>query len=141
VAGTTRVLTAADLRALTPDTVAMQFHDGPRLRFVGPSLAAVLTAAGADLEELRGADLAQYVVVEASDGYRVVFAVAELSPEFQSSRIILALSADGEPLARDGPFRVIAEGEPRPARSARHVVALRLRSAPAPGTGGSRRGR
>jgi hypothetical protein len=132
IAGATRALTHAELRALPADTVVVQFHDGPRHRFVGPSLAAVLTAAGGDLDSLRGRGLAQYVLVEASDGYRVVFAVAELTADFRATRTILALSVDGAPLARDGPFRVIAEGDLRPARSARNVVALRLRAA-APG--------
>jgi hypothetical protein len=128
VHGVTYVLRSADLRRLPADTVEMQFHSGPRLRFAGPTVLSVLNAAGADLAEFRGRALAQYVLVESSDRYQVVFAVAELSSEFRAGRIILAWSADGDPLAGDGPFRVIAEGEPRAARSARNVVALRLRS-------------
>jgi DMSO/TMAO reductase YedYZ molybdopterin-dependent catalytic subunit len=129
VGGATRWMSVAQLGALPQDTVVMQFHEAPRQRFVGPSLLSVLNAAGADLNQLRGTVLARYALVEARDGYRVVFAVAELSPGFRTTRTILALWADGRPLGDTGPFRVIAEGDLRTARSARNVVAVRLRAA------------
>ncbi len=131
VAGVARVLTATELRRLVQDTVRARAHDGPEQTFVGPSLAAVLATGGARLDSLRGRALAQYVVVEAKDAYRVVFAVAELSSAFTHRGIILAHSSDGRPLeAADGPWQVIVEGELRPARWVRQVIAIRVLAVP-----------
>lgn len=131
VAGVARVLTGAELRRLVQDTVRARAHDDPEQVFVGPSLAAVLATGGARLDSLRGRALAQYVVVEARDAYRVVFAVAELSSAFTHRRIILAHSIDGRPLdAVDGPWQVIVEGELRPARWVRQVTTIRVVAVP-----------
>jgi len=131
VAGATRALSSAELRALPQDTVRGRAHDGPEHVFVGPTLGAVLAAGGARLDSLRGRALAQYVLVEARDAYRVVFAVAELNPAFTGRRVILARTSDGQPLTpTEGPWQVIVEGELRPARWVRQVTSIRLRPAP-----------
>jgi len=71
------------------------------------------------------------VLVEASDGYRVTFALAELDAAFTDKLVLLAYAKDGSPLAAsEGPFRVIAVGEKRPARWARNVVSIRVVVAP-----------
>jgi DMSO/TMAO reductase YedYZ molybdopterin-dependent catalytic subunit len=131
-AGVTAVLTAADLAALPSDTLRTRTHDGPEQVFIGPRLSAVLTRAGARLDSLRGRALAQYVLVEARDGYRVVLGVVELASDFTPRRIILAHSADGQPIGEgEGPWRLVVEGELRAARWVRQVSAIRLRDAPA----------
>jgi hypothetical protein len=128
VGDSTHVITTARLRAMTPDTIRASAHGGPQQVFVGPSLAAVLRTAGVRLDSLRGPALRQYVLVEASDGYRVVFAIAELSAGLTGRRVILAHTVDGAPLPADeGPWRIVAEGDLRPTRWVRQVTALRLR--------------
>ena len=63
---------------------------------------------------------------EASDGYKVVFAPAELDAGFTDKVVILAYDKDGKPLDQaEGPFRLIAVGEKRPARWVRGVVKIR----------------
>jgi hypothetical protein len=122
-----RVFAAAELGALPQETVKASAHGGPEQSFTGPLLATVLTHAGAKLEGLHGPALAQYVLVEARDDYRVVFAIAELSHEFRNERVILAHSVDGKPIGADqGPWKIIVEGESKPARWVRQVSALRL---------------
>ncbi|HSA54992.1 MAG TPA: hypothetical protein VLE53_04770 [Gemmatimonadaceae bacterium] len=112
VGGSAHTFTGAELRALPQDTVRARAHEGPMQAFVGPSLAAVLAKQGARLDSLRGRALAPYVLVEARDGYRVVFGVAELSRSLAGRRVILAHLADGKALdTAMGPWRVIAEGE------------------------------
>src|SRR5262249_34494308 len=99
--------------------------------YTGPALDAVLGLAGGQTEHLRGKALAQYLVVEARDGYRVAFGVAELGRDFTARRIILAHSLARQALtAQEGPWRLAVEGELRPARWVRQVSALRLRMAP-----------
>lgn len=98
----------------------------------GVALADVLRTAGAPLgDKLRGKNLSLYVRIDAADGYHVVYALAELDPEFRDSKVILADRHDGKALdAQEGPFRVIAAGEKRPARWVRQVTAIELLRAP-----------
>jgi hypothetical protein len=68
-----------------------------------------------------------YLVVEAADGYRAVFALPELDPLFTDRVILLADRRDGKSLSeREGPLRIIVPGEKRPARWVRQVVALKV---------------
>jgi DMSO/TMAO reductase YedYZ molybdopterin-dependent catalytic subunit len=130
VGGNTRTVTFAEMTKLPQDTLRVRAHDGPEQTFVGPRLSAILTLAGARLDSLRGRALAQYVLIEARDGYRVAYAIAELSSSFTTRRVILAPTADGHALGEsDGPLRVVAEGDLRPARWVRQVTVVRLRTA------------
>ena len=68
-------------------------------------------------EQLRGQAMATYVLVEAADNYRVVFALEEFNSSFQDSEIIVADTMDGSPIPGAlGPFRLVAPHEKRPAR-------------------------
>ena len=68
------------------------------------------------------------VLVEASDGYRAAFSLAELDPEMTDRVVLLADTKDDQPLSpREGPFRIIVPGEKRPARWVRQVRALTVR--------------
>jgi len=64
-------------------------------------------------------------VAEASDGYRVVFSLAELDSGFQDSDVIVADTVDGGPLGpNQGPFRIVAPHDKRPARWVRMLKSL-----------------
>jgi DMSO/TMAO reductase YedYZ molybdopterin-dependent catalytic subunit len=68
-----------------------------------------------------------YVTVTAADGYRVVFALAELDPGFSDRTVLLADRRDDQPLAsREGPFRIVVPGEKLHARWVREVQSLDL---------------
>lgn len=118
-------LTAADVAALPRVSLSFDAH-GQKHTYEGPLLIDVLAKAGAPTgKALHGAALANAVVVRASDGYAVVYGLAELDPATRPNRIILADKADGAPLgAKDGPFKVVAEGDLRPARGARLVTSI-----------------
>ena len=76
-------------------------------------------------DNLRGKELADYVVAEASDGYRVVFSIAELDPGFSNVQVIVATKVDGQPLpAHDGPLRLVVPGDKRPARRVRMLTTI-----------------
>src|SRR5258705_8737833 len=75
-------LTRADLAAMprTKMTVTDP-HSKARNTYEGVLLAEILRKAGVPQgEHLRGKALATSVVVDAADGYRVVYAIAELDP-------------------------------------------------------------
>ena len=72
------------------------------------------------------------MVVEASDGYRVAFAIAELDASIGGSVILLADRKGGQPRdTREGRFRLVAAADKRPARSVRHCTVIHLLEIPA----------
>ena len=76
-------------------------------------------------EHLRGKTMATYVLAEATDGYRVVFSLAELDSAILDSEIIVADLLDGAPLPqKEGPFKIVAPHEKRPARWVRMLKSI-----------------
>lgn len=126
--GRERTVSPADLARLTRHDTTVSAHQVTG-RYSGVALRDVLALAGTGpSDSLRGrALLTTYVVVEATDGYRVLFTLAELDAGFTDRIVILADRVNGQPLpASEGPYRVIVPGEKRPARWARQVVRISL---------------
>jgi len=111
-------LGASDLAKLPSRSVRAKDHGGKESTFEGVLLIDVLRPAGVKFGEgLRGKSLATYLVVEASDGYRAVFALPELDPAFTDRVVLLADRRDGSPLsASEGPLRIVIPDEKRHAR-------------------------
>ncbi len=124
--GQTASLTAADLAAMPHVTLTVKQHDQTHV-FDGPALGAILAKVGAAQgPALKGAELATVVRVSAADGYQVALALADTDPTVRADRIILADREDGARLRADGPFRLVVEGDLRPARAARNVVRIEV---------------
>jgi hypothetical protein len=71
--------------------------------------------------------MTEVLLVEAADGYKVAFALAEVDPAFAVRDIIVADKRDGKPLdAQEGPLKIVAPGDKRAARWVRQVTALKL---------------
>lgn len=121
-------LDRARLAALPQVTVRGTPHGGEPGTYTGPTLQAIL--AHADVPsgpELRGREMLRYVVVEAVDGYRALFALAETDSAFHTPTPILALTRDGQTLDADAlPFQIVVPDEQRHARWVRQVACLRL---------------
>jgi hypothetical protein len=67
------------------------------------------------------------LVAEGRDGYRAVFAWAELDPSFMDKAVYVVSKRDGKPLPdNDGPFELVVPGEKRNARWVRQLTVLRL---------------
>ena len=126
IAGQTLTFGPQDFAKLLQVKVSATDHDGKKHEYDGVNLRDVLAQAGvATGDGLRGKELAVYVVAEASDGYRVVFSIAELDPVFSSIQVIVATKADGQPLSsHDGPTRLVVPGDKRPARWVRMLTSL-----------------
>ena len=105
--------------------------DGREHRYTGVAFADLLREAGVTLgPALRGANLSKYVLVEAADGYRAVFALPELDPEFARAVVLVAYQADGKPLpAGEGPVRLVVPADKKHARWVRQVAAIKVLSA------------
>lgn len=123
-----QVLTRSDLEALPHVKVSASEHSLPPVTFEGVTLKSVLEKAGVTFgESLRGKRMASCLLVEASDGYRVVIALPELDPGFTDKQIVLAFLREGKPLSeKEGPYRVVIPDEKRPARWVRQVTTLKI---------------
>ncbi len=111
-------LTADDLARMPRATVRIG-GSAKETVFEGVWLHEVLKKAGVPLGgDLRGKALTSYVLAEAQDGYQVVFSLAELDPTFIDNEILLADTANGQPLSgAQGRFRLVAPKEKHGSRS------------------------
>lgn len=130
VDGKTVEVTAVVLSGMPQKTFTVSDH-GTTITFEGVLLTDVLGKAALPVgEKFHGSGASYYVAIEARDGYRVVYAWAELDSGFMDKPVYLALKRDGKPLSdKDGPFQVVAPGEKRAARWIRQVTAIRIRQA------------
>jgi hypothetical protein len=126
-------LSLDDLRHMPRKTLTVtNGHNHKQETYEGVPLAELLKRAGMPQgESLRGAAMATYVIAEGSDGYRALFAVAELDSSFQDSDVIVADTMDGAPLnAREGPLKLVAPHDKRPARWVRTLRSITVAKAP-----------
>jgi len=127
-------LTKTDLAAMprTTVTVKAEGEEGVESKYEGVLLYDILKQAGAPLDkQLTGKALATYLLAEARDGYQVVYALADLDPNFGANKILVADTVNGKPLFDyQGPFRLVVPGDKKGARSIRmleKISVVRLR--------------
>ena len=120
-------LSVTDLKKLPRTKLKVRNpHEDKVEIYEGVAVQELLRLAGVrQKEKLRGPALAMYVLAEASDGYRVVYALAELDSDFQDSDVIVADTVNGSPLGdKQGPFKMVAPHDKRPARWIRMLKSL-----------------
>lgn len=89
----------ADVLAKLPRASLIVTEDSVDVRYDGVLLYDVLTNAGVEKsEKARRASVATYIRCEATDGYQVLFSLAELDPEFSGHDVLLADRRNGEAL-------------------------------------------
>ncbi len=111
-------IAAVDFAKLPRHSAVLNDH-GRQISYEGALLHDVLAQGGIDFGKgLHGKQLSSYVAALASDGYEVVYALAELDPTVVDADIIVADRRDGQPLAaNEGPLRIVVPHEKRPTRS------------------------
>lgn len=121
-------LTRDGLRGMERHTISSTDHDEVEHRWQGVTLRGILDRARVPGgTALHGRALSGYVVVEARDGYRATFALAELDGGYWDQLPILADQRDGESLNEHaGPFQVIVGDAPKHGRWVRQVACLRV---------------
>jgi len=126
-------VSAEDLKRMPHTTVRVTNpHSHEEEVYEGVALAALLKEAAVPQgEQIRGSWMASYVLAEAADGYRVVFSLAELDSGFVDSDVLLADTMGGAPIgAGEGPFKLVAPHEKRPARWVRMLKSLTVVQVP-----------
>ena len=125
----TVVLTPAEVKAL-PRAKATVTVKGQPVVYEGAVLHGALLKAGViSGERLMGRYLNQIVVLRAADGFSSILSIAETDPVYRANPVILADTVGGKPLdAREGPYRVVVDGDLRNSRSPRGVVAVEVRA-------------
>ena len=98
----------------------------------GVPMIEILRKAGAPVDDrMGGRNSAAYVLVKAVDGYRAVYALAEIDPAYALERqVVVADTLDGKPLSgKFGNLRIANKGEGRFSRWVRQVEELEVRVA------------
>lgn len=130
VGGKSIALSGTDLSKLPQQTIKATDHGTP-VTFEGVLLTDVLTKVDLPTgEKFHSTVASYYMLVEAKDGYRAVFAWAELDSTFMDKAVYVVTSRDGKPLPeKDGPFQLVVPGEKRNGRWVRQVTALTVKRA------------
>lgn len=114
-------VTATDLAALPRHTVTANQH-GKQITYEGVYMRDVLAKDGVPFgSELKGKKLSTYVLATAQDGYAVVYTLPEMDPDFSDGDLLIADKVGAAP---NGPFRIIAPHDKKPARSLRMLKSI-----------------
>ena len=107
-----------DLAGMRKIEIRAKDHEEKEHSYTGVALSDVLKKVGVPFgTQLRGGNMTQYLLVGSSDGYQVIFALAELDSTFTDRTILLAYTSDGQRFpANKGPFQIIVPGERKHAR-------------------------
>ncbi len=126
--GRSAVISESDLRDMRRYDVAVTWGGGHA--YAGAALSEILARVGAPSEvRLHGPALDQVVIVKGRDGFIAVLAIAETAIGFKGQPVILADTEDGQPLNdKEGPYRLVIGGEPKPPRSVWGVSEIELRA-------------
>jgi hypothetical protein len=121
--------TAATLAGLPHTTVTVyNEHTKANESYAGVPVIDLLTKLGVP-DKPRGKQFRIYLVAAGSDGYEVVYSLGEVTPDVHDATVLVADSENGQPIGEDGPLKLIATGEKRPARWVRNLVAIRVLTA------------
>ena len=125
------MLSPADLKALPRAKATFTAHGKP-ITYEGPVLNAALKQAGVvSGDRLMGRYLNQVVVAKGADGFTASYSLGETDPIYRANPVIIADSKDGQPLdAKEGPYRLVIDGDLRPGRSVRQLVSVEAKAVP-----------
>jgi hypothetical protein len=129
-------LSVADLQGASPVTQTDTFSAGttPQTHtYTGPTLWSLLNGAGIKVDATRKNDvLNKLVLATGSDGYRTVFSLGEIDPDFgnQPDLVAYAETINGVKavLGSDGPFRTTAPADVKGGRYVSNLVRLDVRA-------------
>lgn len=121
------VLSEEELLKMPQHTAKVKEHES-EATYSGASLHDVLVRAGAPSgNQLHGRAISSYVLASATDGYQAVFTLTEMDPGFTDDQVLVADRVNGQALPEtQGPFRIIAVHDKKPARSVRMLEKIEV---------------
>lgn len=121
-------LTISDLSRLPRTKLTVTERDGKEVVFEGVALSEIVSRAKPMVTKQCCSNTVNAVVqVHAADGYRAVFALPELDPEFTDNKVLLADRRAGEPMtAPQGPLRLVVPNDKARARWVRQVITIEI---------------
>lgn len=124
-------ITGATLAGLPRQTLTVTDSHGQTATYGGIALRDILSEHGIPSgDAMKGEAMTRYVVIDAADGYRVTFSLAELDASFTDRTVLVADTREGAALpAKDGPYRLIVPGDKREARWVRQVTGVDIENA------------
>lgn len=124
--GKSMTFTPEDIAAMPHKTVSVyNHHTKANETYSGVPVADLLGKVGVPLgENLRGKLFLIGVIVEGTDHYSVLYALAEVDPSIHTGDVIVADSVDGRKLGPDGVFKMVSTEEKRPARWVRNLTSI-----------------
>ncbi len=97
--------------------------------FTGVKLWSLLNNAGIETDpKVKNDLLSKYVVATGSDGYKAVFSMGEIDPDFGGQPNLVAYATNnGDSLGADGFARIVVPGDVRAGRYVSNLVSLEVR--------------
>ncbi len=138
-----RTYALSDLAALPAITQPVSFLSGTTPQshtYVGASLWGMLDTAGiVTNSNVKNDVLNRYVIATGSDGYKVVYSLGELNPNFGNKPDLVAyaevVNGTQQPLGSDGFARTTAVGDVKGGRYVSNLVSLDVRPSGSTATG------
>jgi hypothetical protein len=130
IAGKTKTLTPAELKALPHVTVSVHnAHNNKDESYSGVPvkdlLALVEPAKG---EGPKTSANMMVVIASATDNFHVAITLCDTNPECRNGQAIVADTLDGAPIATDGAFKLVLTEDKKPARWARNLSSLTVKA-------------
>ena len=127
-AGKTTTFTPAELAALPQVPVHVHnAHANTDEVYAGPLVADVLAKAGLPVShETEPVILHSALLASATDGYVVLYSLAEVEPSFSKSQVIVALTKSGQPDVAGGNLQLINTDGAKPARWVHGLSGLKV---------------
>jgi hypothetical protein len=116
-------LTPAELAAMPHTTVTVfNAHNKKNETYSGVPLATLLGKLEVPQgETVHGPLFMTAVIAEGTDGYKVLYSIAEIDPAIHTGQVLVADTLDGKPIIADGAFKLVSTEEKRPARWVRNL--------------------
>ena len=128
VGGTSQQFSRADLAKMNQTSVTVHnSHTNRDEVYKGVMVSDLLSTLGLPFsKETQQLLLHSYVRAQGTDFYFVLYSASEVEPEMTHSRMLVAISMNGQDLREDGAFKLVSTGDTRPARWVHNLLSITL---------------